>query len=99
MAILYTDVGGGPTGETTILDQVSTTLHLVRVKPNQMRVLQQAGTHPVPFVQHPDWPNKAHLERQPTQPVDHNPPMERFVTRTICSGTCTGSPCHRARRT
>ena len=49
-------------GETTILDQVGTTLHLVRVTPSQMRVLQQAGTHHVPFVQHPDRPNKPLLE-------------------------------------
>ena len=33
MTVLYTDIGGRPTGETTILDQVGTTLHLVRVKP------------------------------------------------------------------
>ena len=62
MAILYTDVGGGPTANTTILDQVGTTLHLVRVRPSQMRVLQRAGTHPVPFLQHQDWLNKTPLE-------------------------------------
>ena len=62
MAILHTDVGGGPTGEATILDQVGSTLHLVRVTPSQMRVLQQAGTNHVPFLQHPDWPSKSGLE-------------------------------------
>ena len=39
MAVLQTDVGGGPTGSTTTLDLVGTTLHLVRVTPNQMRTL------------------------------------------------------------
>ena len=39
IAVLHTDVGGGPTGDTTTLDQVGTTLHLVRVTPNQMRAL------------------------------------------------------------
>ena len=61
MAILYT-VGGQPTGGTTTLDQVGTTLHLVRVTPSQMQVLQRAVTHHVPFLQHPDWPNKSLLE-------------------------------------
>ena len=51
-------MGGGPTGEATVLNQVGTTLHLVRVTPNQVRVLQQAGTLHVPFLQHPDWRNK-----------------------------------------
>ena len=36
LAVLHTDVGGGPTGGTTALDLVGTTLHLVRVTPNQM---------------------------------------------------------------
>ena len=79
IAILLTDVGGGPTGEATVLDQVGTTLHLVRVTPNQVRVLQQAGTLHVPFLQHPDWRNKwvreGHLRRAATaagrpQPTD-----------------------------
>ena len=61
-AVLHTDVGGGPTGSTTTLDLVGTTLHLVRVTPNQMRVLQRVGTHHVTFLQHPEWPNKLVLE-------------------------------------
>ena len=62
VVVLYTDVGGGPTGSTTTLDLVGTTLHLVRVTQNQMRALQQVGTHHVPFSQHPEWPNKSVLE-------------------------------------
>ena len=54
IAVLHTDVGGGPKGDTTTLDQVGTTLHLVRVTPNQIRALQRAGTHHVPFLQHPN---------------------------------------------
>ena len=61
--VLHTDVGGGPTGSTTTLHLVGTTLHLVRVTPNQMRALQWVGTHHVPFFQHPEWPNKSVLER------------------------------------
>ena len=56
-------MGGGPTGSTTTLDLVGTTLHLVRVTPNQMRALQRVGTHLVPFLQHPECPNKSVLER------------------------------------
>ena len=37
IVILHTDVGGGHTGDTTILDQVCTTLHLARVRHIQMR--------------------------------------------------------------
>ena len=48
VAILHSDVGGGPTGSTTTLHLVGTTLHLVRVTPNQMRALQRVGTHHVP---------------------------------------------------
>ena len=55
-------MGGGPTGSITTLDLVGTTLHLVRVTPNQMRALQRVGTHHVPFLQHPEWPNKSLLE-------------------------------------
>jgi hypothetical protein len=62
LAVLHTDVGGGPTGSTTTLDLVGTTLHLVRVTPNQMKALQRVGTHHVPFLQHPEWPNKSLLE-------------------------------------
>ena len=62
VAILHTDVGGGPTGSTTTLDLVGTTPHLVRVTPNEMRALQRVGTHHVPFLQHPEWPNKSVLE-------------------------------------
>ena len=54
LAILHTDVGGGPTGSTTTLHLVGTTLHLVRVTPNQVRALQRVGTHHVPFLQHPE---------------------------------------------
>ena len=39
LAVLHTDVGGGPTGSTTTLDLVGTTLHLLRVTPNQMKAL------------------------------------------------------------
>ena len=62
LAVLHIDVGAGPTGSTTTLDLVGTTLHLVRVSPNQMRALQRVGTHHVPFLQHPEWPNKSLLE-------------------------------------
>ena len=62
LAVLHTDVGTGPTGSTTTLDLVGTTLHLVRVIPNQMRALQRLGTHNVPFLQPPEWPNKSVLE-------------------------------------
>ena len=62
LAVLHTDVGGGPTGSTTTLDLVGTTLHLVRVIPIQMRALQRVGTHHVPLLQHPEWPNKSLLE-------------------------------------
>ena len=64
LAVLHTDVGGGPTGSTTTLDLVGTTLDLVRVTPNQMRALQRVGTHRVFFLQHPEWPNKSVLESQ-----------------------------------
>ena len=43
IAILHTDKGGGRTGEATVLDQVGTTLHFVRVAHNPMRALQRAG--------------------------------------------------------
>ena len=62
LAVLHTDVGGGLTKSTTTLDLVGTTLHLVQVPPNQMRALQRVGTHHVPFLQHPEWPNKSLLE-------------------------------------
>ena len=62
MAVLHTDVGGGPTGSTTTLDLVGTTLRIVRVTTNQMRALQRVGTHHVPFLQHPEWPNKSVLK-------------------------------------
>ena len=62
MVIVHTDVGGGPTGEATILEKLGTNLHLVSATPSQMRVLQQAGTHHVPFLQHPDWPSRLILE-------------------------------------
>ena len=62
LAVLHTDEGGGPTGSTTTLDLVGTTLHLVQVIQNQMQALQRVGTHHVPFLQHPEWPNKSLLE-------------------------------------
>ena len=62
LAVLHTDVGGGPTGSTTALNLMGTTLHLLRVIPNQMRALQRVGTHHVPFLKHPEWPNKSLLE-------------------------------------
>ena len=62
MAVPHTHVGGGPTGSTTTLNLVGTTLHLVRVTPNQMRALQRVGTQHVPSLQHPEWPNKSVLE-------------------------------------
>ena len=49
MAVQHTDVGGGPTGSTTTLDLVGTTLHLVRVTPTQMRARHRVGTHHVLF--------------------------------------------------
>ena len=54
IAVLHTDVGGGHSGDTRTIDEVGTTLHLLRLRPNQMRALQRAGTHHVPFLQHPD---------------------------------------------
>ena len=62
IAVLHTNVGGGPIGDTIPLDQVGTTLHLLRVTPNQMPAFQRGGTHHVPFLQHPRWPNKSLLE-------------------------------------
>ena len=62
IAVLHTDVGGGATGSTTTLNLVGTTLHLVRVTPNQMRALHRVGTHHVPFLQHLEWPDKSVLE-------------------------------------
>ena len=62
LAVLHTYVGGAPTGSTTTLDLVGTTLDLVRFTPNQMRALQRVCTHHVPFLQHPGWPNKSLLE-------------------------------------
>ena len=64
-------MGGGPTGSTTTLDLVGTTLHLVWITPNQMRALQRVGTHHIPFLQHPKWPNKSllhsHMRNAATQ--------------------------------
>ena len=62
LAVLHTDVGGGPTGSTTTLDLVGTTLHIVLVSRHQMRAHQRVDTHHLPFLQHPDWPNKSVLE-------------------------------------
>ena len=72
IAVLHSDVGGLPTGDTTTLDQVDGTLHLLRVTPKQMRVLQRAGTHHIPFLQHPNRPNKSVLENhQSRSPTTH----------------------------
>ena len=60
--ILHTDVGGGPTGSATTLELVGPTLHLGRVRPNQMGALQRVGTHHVLFLHQPEWPNKSVLE-------------------------------------
>ena len=62
MAVLHTDVGGGPTGSTTTQDLVATTLQPVRVTPNQMRALQRVRTHHVPLLLHPKWANMSVLE-------------------------------------
>ena len=63
VAVLHTDVGRRPKRSTTTLHVVGTTLHLVRVTPNQMLVLQRVGTHQVSFLHYPEWPNKSVLER------------------------------------
>ena len=55
--------GWRTTGSTTTLDLVGTTLHLVRVTPNQIAALQRVGTHHVPFLQQLEWLNKSVLER------------------------------------
>ena len=55
-------MGRGPAGEATILDQVGTTLHLLRETPDQIRDLQQVGTHHTLILQHPDWSNKSVLQ-------------------------------------
>ena len=77
LAVLHTDVGDGPAGSTTTLDLVGTTLHLVRVTPNQMQALQRVGTHHVPFQQHPEWPNKSvrenHMRNAATQTGNPKP--------------------------
>ena len=95
MAIPHTDVGGGPTGSTTTPDLVGTTLHLVRVTPNQMRPLQRVGTHHVPFLQHPEWPNKSvlenHMRTRPHEADTHSQPMGKYVTHTVCFGAGTNS--------
>ena len=82
VAVLHTDVGGRPTGSTTTLDLVGTTLHLVRVTPNQMRALGQVGTHHVPFLQHAEWPNKSVLEsymRSAAAQTGHQQPTDGEV--------------------
>ena len=80
MAIVHTNVRGGPTGRPTTLDLVGTTLHLVRVTPNQMRPVQGVRTHHVPFVQHPEWPNKSvldnHMQNEATQTGHPQPTNE-----------------------
>ena len=80
--VLHTDVAEGPTGSTNTLDLVGTSLHLVRVTPNQMRALQWVGTHHVPFLQHPEWPYKSVLEshmRGAAIQTRHPQPTDRDV--------------------
>ena len=82
VAILHTDLGGGLTGSTTTLDLVGTTVHLVRVTPNQMRALQRVGTYHVAFLQHPDWFNKSALEnhmRTAARQTGHSQPTDGEV--------------------
>ena len=82
LAVLHTDVGRGPTGSTTTLDRVGTTLHLVQVTPNQMRALHWVGTHHIPFLQHPEWPNKTLLEnhmRSAATQTEHLQPTDGEV--------------------
>ena len=82
VAFLHTDVAGGPTGSTTTVDLVGTTLHLIRVSPNEMRALQRVGTHHVPFLQHPEWPNMSvlasHMRNAATQ-TGHPQPIDGEV--------------------
>ena len=82
MAVLHIDVGERPSESTTTLDLVGTTLHLVRVTANQMRALQRVGTHHVPFLQHPEWPNKSVLEthmRSAATETGHSEPADGEV--------------------
>ena len=100
VAVLHIDVGGGPTGSITTLDLVGTTLHLVRVTQDQVRALQQVGTHHVPFLQHPEWPNKSVLEnhmRSAATQTGHSQPTDGEVhERITCFGARTSGHCHRA---
>ena len=88
MAVLQTDVGGGPTGITTTVDLMGTTLHLVRVAPTQMRALQRVGTHHFPFLNSPEWPSRLVLEshmRNAAAQTGHPQPNDgevRFGART-----------------
>ena len=82
VAVLHIDVGRGPTGSITTLDLVGTTLHLVRVTQDQVRGLQQVGTQHVPFLQHPEWPNKSVLEnhmRSAATQTGHSQPTDAEV--------------------
>ena len=82
VAVLDTDVGGGPAGSTSTLDLVGTTLHLLRVTPNGMRALQGVGTHHVLFLQHQEWPNKSVLEshmRNAAAQTEHPQPTDGGV--------------------
>ena len=94
--VLHTGVGGGPTGSTTTLDLVGTTLHLVQVSPNQLRALQQVGTHHVPFLQHPEWPNKlvleSHMRNEATQTGHPQPTDEEVHKRRLPQATTTQEP-------
>ena len=98
VAVLHTDVGRGPTGSTTTLDLVGTTVHLVRITRNQMPVVQPVGTHHVSFLQHPEWPNKSARERHMRNPAaksdTHSRPMKKYVRHTVCFGGGTNSCYH-----
>ena len=92
VAILHTDVGGGPTGSMTTLDLFGTDLHLLRVTTNEMRALQRVGKHHVPFLQHPEWPNKSvaenHMQNAAT-PTGHPQPTDGEVREAYDLFWCT----------
>ena len=86
IAILNTDVGGGPCGESTILTMVGVNIHTVRVSQAQMNAVQQAGTQHVPFLQHPEWPHKAVLEahlRQAARAADRPQPTTELIAHAF----------------
>ena len=91
IAILHTDVGGGSTGDTTSLDHLGTTLHLMRVTPTTFpsyNTLTGPTNH--------SW--KTICDRRQSGPIARNPPMAKSVKPTTCSGALTSNPYHKARR-